>query len=79
MSARVFRLSDADARVAATAGLAAGVGAIFKAPLGGVFLGVELFYRRGMAPQMLIPALIATTVAYAEFARLTRGVAPPGS
>ncbi|MFB9831049.1 chloride channel protein [Actinoallomurus acaciae] len=66
-TARVFHLSDADARVAATAGLAAGVGAIFKTPLGGVCLGVELLYRRGMAPQMLIPGLIATVVAYAEF------------
>lgn len=75
VSARVFSLSDADARVAATAGLAAGVGAIFKAPLGGVLLGVELLYRRGMAPEMLIPGLIAAAVAYAEFAAV-RGFTP---
>lgn len=68
VSARVLRLSDADARVAATAGLAAGIGAIFQAPLGGVLLGVELLYRRDIAPEMLIPSLIATAVAYAEFA-----------
>jgi CIC family chloride channel protein len=68
MSARAFGLGDADARIAATAGLAAGVGAIFKAPIGGVLLGAELLYRRGVAPEMVVPGLIATTVSYAEFA-----------
>lgn len=75
VSARAFGLGRADARVAATASLAAGVGAIFKAPLGGVCLGMEVLYRRGMAPGMLVPGLIATIVAYAEFTAV-RGSGP---
>ncbi|WP_190868593.1 chloride channel protein [Actinomadura sp. RB99] len=75
VSARTFGLGAADARVAATASLAAGVGAIFKAPFGGVVLGMELLYRRGVAPEMLVPGLIATAVAYGEFAAV-RGFGP---
>jgi CIC family chloride channel protein len=64
---RVFRLDDRDARTAVTAGLAAGVGAIFRAPLGGAMLGVELLFRKDREWAMLAPSLIASGVSYAEF------------
>jgi CIC family chloride channel protein len=65
--ARVLRLEHDQARTAVTAGFAAGVGAIFRAPLGGAVLGVELLFRRDRELGMLIPSLIASGVAYAEF------------
>jgi len=65
--ARLLRLDYRDARTLVTAGLAAGVGAIFRAPLGGAMLGVELLFRRDRELAMLVPSLIASIVAYAEF------------
>jgi chloride channel protein, CIC family len=65
--ARILGLDDRDARITVTAGLAAGVGAIFRAPLGGAMLGVELLFRRDREWRMLLPSLMASGVAYAEF------------
>jgi chloride channel protein, CIC family len=65
--ARVARLEYDEARVAVTAGLAAGVGAIFRAPLGGALLGVELLFRKDREWTMLLPSLIASGVAWVEF------------
>lgn len=65
--ARLLRLEYEDARTAVTSGLAAGVGAIFRAPVGGAMLGVELLFRKDRELTMLIPSLIASGVAYAEF------------
>jgi chloride channel protein, CIC family len=65
--ARVFGLSMRDARIVTTAGLAAGVGAIFRAPFGGALLGGEVLYRDDMTLDALLPSLVASAVAYAEF------------
>jgi CIC family chloride channel protein len=73
--ARTLRMDDQDARVAVTAGMAAGVGAIFRAPLGGAALGVELLFRRDKEPAMAVPSLIASSVAYMEFG-VAYGYAP---
>ena len=66
-AARWMKLDEADARKAVTAGLASGVGAIFRAPLGGAMLGVELLFRDDADPGMLVPSMIASFVAYLEF------------
>ena len=55
------------ARTVVTAGLAAGVGAIFRAPFGGALLGVELLFRKDREWAMAIPSLIASVVAWALF------------
>jgi chloride channel protein, CIC family len=65
--AQRLKLDYADARIAVTTGLAAGVGAIFRAPLGGAVLGAELLFRKDREYQMLFPSLIASGVAYVEF------------
>jgi chloride channel protein, CIC family len=65
--ARFLGLTYEEARTAVTAGLAAGVGAIFRAPAGGALLGVELLFRKDREFAMLIPSLIASAVAYVEF------------
>jgi H+/Cl- antiporter ClcA len=65
--ARTLKLDYDEARTAVTAGLAAGVGAIFRAPLGGAMLGVELLFRKDRDFAMLAPSLIASYIAYTEF------------
>ena len=65
--AKLAGLDYDEARTAVTAGLAAGVGAIFRAPVGGALLGVELLFRKDREWAMLIPSLIASGVAYVEF------------
>ncbi|MGH2891520.1 MAG: chloride channel protein, partial [Solirubrobacteraceae bacterium] len=42
--ARWLRLSPSDARIAVTVGIGSGIGAIFRAPLGGAVLGAEIPY-----------------------------------
>jgi CIC family chloride channel protein len=68
--ARWTRLDYEQARVTVTAGLAAGVGAIFRAPLGGAMLGVELLFRDDSDPGMLVPSTISSFVAYLVFGRV---------
>ncbi len=65
--ARRTRLGPGQARTAVVIGLAAGVGAVFRAPLGGALLGAELLYRKDADPAVLPKALIASAAGYAAF------------
>ena len=65
--ARLFDLDARDARIAVAVGMAAGIGAIFRAPLGGAILGAELLYRDDVESDALVPSFIATIVAYSIF------------
>jgi chloride channel protein, CIC family len=49
------------------AGAAAGIGAIFRAPLTGAIMGLESPYRRDLAHESLIHGLIAASTSYATF------------
>ncbi|NOZ77391.1 MAG: chloride channel protein [Euryarchaeota archaeon] len=64
----LFRLSAHDRRIAVTVGIGAGVGSIFKAPLGGALLSTEILYMRDFEKEALIPAVIASIVGYSIFA-----------
>ncbi|MGA8260530.1 MAG: chloride channel protein [Arenicellales bacterium] len=64
---RVLNLTPADSRIAVSAGMASGIGAIFRAPLGGALLGAELIYRDDLEAAALVPSLIASIVAFAVF------------
>ena len=64
---RVLDLDARDARIAVAVGMAAGIGAIFRAPLGGAILGAELMYRDDVESEALVPSFIATIVAYSIF------------
>jgi chloride channel protein, CIC family len=48
-------------------GLGAGIGAIFKAPLGGALLASEILYLRDLEIDVFIPAIIASTVGYTVY------------
>ncbi|NOZ60030.1 MAG: chloride channel protein [Euryarchaeota archaeon] len=64
----VFRLSERDRRIALAVGIGAGVGSIFKAPLGGALLSTEILYRQDFEKEALIPSVIASVVGYSIFA-----------
>ncbi len=63
--ATALGLSDRQRRSLLAAGLGAGIGAIFHAPLAGAIFATEVLYRDpDFESENLIPALISTTVAY---------------
>jgi CIC family chloride channel protein len=64
---RVLDLDPADGRIAVSVGIGAGIGAIFKAPLGGAVLAAEILYRDDMEVATLLPAIVASIISYAVF------------
>jgi len=64
---RRLRLSPGDAHIAVSAGMASGVGAVFRTPLGGAVLGAELLYRDDVAAETLIPSAVTSVVAFTVF------------
>ena len=63
-----LKLSDSDRRILMAAGLGAGIGAIFHAPLAGAIFAIEVLYRDpDFEAEALIPAFIATAVSYCTF------------
>ena len=65
--ARWLGLSVADRRTALAAGMGAGIGAIFRAPLAGAVLGVELLYRRDIEAEAMVPSFVASVVAFSIY------------
>lgn len=74
--ARTLNLTPADSRICVAAGIASGIGAIFRAPFGGALLGVELLYTNDVEIEALIPSFVATVVAYAIFGTVTGSFSP---
>jgi len=64
---RLLKLSIQDRRIAVAAGIGAGIGAIFKAPLGGAMLSIEILYLEGFEVGALVPSFIASIVGYTIF------------
>ena len=58
-------------RIALAAGMGAGLGTIFKAPLGGALFGAEALYKRDFETEALVPAIIASVVGYSIFGFFT--------
>ena len=65
--ARVLDLDARDARIAVSTGMGAGIGAIFRAPLGGAVLAVEIPYREDVEADALVPAFVGSIVAFSVF------------
>ncbi len=69
MLAGWLKLNPSERRILMAAGMSAGVGAIFHAPLAGALFAAEVFYRElDLEFEVIIPAVISSTVAYATFA-----------
>ena len=58
-------------RIGLTIGLAAGLGAIFKAPLGAAIFAIEVLYMRDFESEALIPAFVGAIVGYSIFGYFT--------
>ncbi len=65
--ATILRLDEQDRRIALATGIGAGIGAIFRAPLGGAILAAEILYTNDLEAEALVPALIASIVGYSIF------------
>ncbi len=61
---RGFRLDDRDRRIMLICGAAAGMSAVFRAPLTGIVFALEMPYRDDLAHEALVPSLIASVVAF---------------
>lgn len=63
-----LRLSARDRRIMLAAGMAAGVGAIFRAPLAGALFAGEIFYRDGdLESDVIVPAAISSIISYSVY------------
>lgn len=62
-----LNLSPRDRRIAVAAGMGAGIGAIFRAPLGGAVMAAEILYIHDLEIEALIPSLIASIVGYSVY------------
>ncbi|HKQ71286.1 MAG TPA: chloride channel protein [Polyangiaceae bacterium] len=64
---RYLRVSARERRILLIAGVAGGVAAVFRTPLGAALLAVEILYRDDFESDALIPALLASVVSYSVF------------
>ncbi|HJJ32035.1 MAG TPA: chloride channel protein [Methanocorpusculum sp.] len=71
----IFKVTPEERRMAIAIGIGAGVGAIFKAPLGGAILAAEILYLRGIRFKVIPPALLASLIGYGIFS-LFEGFTP---
>lgn len=63
-----LKLSDRERRIMLAAGIGAGVGSIFRAPLAGALFSAEVLYKDPeMESEVVIPSGIASVVAYCIF------------
>ncbi len=59
-----LRLEDRDRRIMLICGAAAGMSAVFRAPLTGIVFALEMPYRDDLAHEALVPSLIASVVSF---------------
>jgi CIC family chloride channel protein len=63
-----LKLTARDRRILLAAGMGAGVGAIFRAPLAGALFAGEILYREAeLEADVIMPAAVASTIAYSVF------------
>ena len=61
---RWLRASARERRTLMVAGVAAGMSAVFRCPLGSALLAVEVLYKDGFESEALIPSVLASVVSY---------------
>ena len=65
--ARALKLPVQERRIFLLAGCAAGLGAIFRAPLGSAITAVEVLYHEDFESEAIIPCVISSVIAYSLF------------
>lgn len=69
--ARLLKLDVHDRKILLVAGIAAGIGGVFKSPLGGAIFAIEVLYRRDFEVEGFIPSVIASISGYIVSMTLT--------
>lgn len=64
VAGRLMPASRAERRVLVVAGVAAGISAVFRTPLGAALLATEMLYRDDFEAEALVPSILASVVAY---------------
>lgn len=72
---RRFHLTERERRIMLICGAAAGMSAVFRAPLTGIVFALEMPYRDDLAHEALMPSLIASVVAFVTLSAFL-GAAP---
>ncbi len=67
IAADILKLPDKERRIAIAAGIGAGIGTIFKAPLGGAILAAEILYLRDFESDAIVPAFLSSIIGYGIF------------
>jgi chloride channel protein, CIC family len=70
-----LRLNQRDRRIMLICGAAAGMSAVFRAPLTGIVFALEMPYRDDLAHEALVPSLIASVVSFVTLSSFL-GAAP---
>ena len=66
--AGMLRLRPAERRILLAAGMGAGIGAIFRAPVAGALFASEVLYSSPeFEPEVILPAALASVIAYSTF------------
>jgi len=65
--ARFLKMGARARRTMMVAGAAGGLGAIFRAPLGGALTAVEVLYKEDLETDALTPAILSSVTAYTVF------------
>jgi CIC family chloride channel protein len=61
---RLLSVGTRERRILLVAGVAAGIAAVFRTPLGAALLAVEVLYRDGFESDALVPSVLASVVSY---------------
>lgn len=65
--AELLKVNGRERRILLISGVAAGMSAIFRTPLGAALLATEVLYRDDFEADALVPALLASVVSYSIF------------
>ncbi|GKT31434.1 Chloride channel, voltage gated like protein, partial [Aduncisulcus paluster] len=65
--AQKLKLSSKERRILLLSGAAGGLGAIFRAPLGGALTAIEVIYREDFESEAILPSVISSVVSYSLF------------
>lgn len=65
--AGLLRVNERERRILLVAGLAGGVSAVFRTPLGAALLAVEILHRDDFESDALIPSVLASVTSYSVF------------